>query len=152
KAIVKTLGYPELDAPLPLTGLSPLLGGGADQRRVGVLFFQIFAYGYGLADTLAVVQFERGYLAARIAIGIRGLAVLSLHQIDYLGRNRKTFFDEKHAGSPRIRSKAVVQKHNSLRRIIYATRRYRTLCAQVRAAKPCRTALALTLCCKGCPT
>ena len=49
-----------LDAPLPLARLGAILRCCANQRRVGVFLLKVFPNRDGLADTLAVVEFERG--------------------------------------------------------------------------------------------
>ncbi len=108
EAIVEILCYALLDAALPHARLGALFGIAADEGRIGMLLFEVFPNRDRLADTLAVVEFERGKLSARIAIGIRGLAIFAPHQIDVLARNVDSLLGHEHAHRARIGSKRII--------------------------------------------
>ncbi len=103
--VVEMLGDLQLDAALPLARLGAFFGGRADQRGRRMLLFEIFPNRDGLADTLAVVEFERRNLSAGIAIGVGRLAIFRPQQIDGLGRDRNSLLREEHSRRARIGSK-----------------------------------------------
>ena len=71
EAVVEVLGDVELDAARPHARLGPLLGRRADERRLRVLLLEVLEDGDRLAEHAAVVELERGQLAAGVLLRVR---------------------------------------------------------------------------------
>src|SRR6266851_4086397 len=66
EAVIDILCDVQLDAALPLVSFGALLGRRSDERRPGMLLFEIVTDGDRFADGLAVVEFERRQLSTWI--------------------------------------------------------------------------------------
>src|SRR5260370_16849151 len=76
-----------------------------------MLLLEVFKDCDGLADTLAVVELERGDLAAGIALGVRRLAIFRTQQVDIFFRDSDAFLGQEHPHRAWIGSKRIVELH-----------------------------------------
>src|SRR5260370_34022209 len=76
-----------------------------------MILLEVFEDCDGLADTLAIVELERGDLAAGIALGVWRLAIFRTQQVDFFFRDRDVYLSQEHAHRPWIGSKRIVELH-----------------------------------------
>ena len=103
EAVAHMLADVEIDAARPHPAFGALFRRRPDQRRIGMLLFEVFADRGDLRDIVAVVEFERRHLSMRIALQMLGLAVFALAQIDGLLLHLDALLRHEHAHDARIR-------------------------------------------------
>ena len=92
---------------LALARVRTRFGGGADQGRLGMSLFQVFADRHGLADHRAVVELEGRHLSARILIRVGSASILAAEEIDLARVEGNVLLRHEHAHEAGIGSEGI---------------------------------------------